>query len=372
MSLRRLAIPVPLVLRFAPVSLAVLSVGCGASPSKVTPPVRDGARPGVSKLYASHLGACLVVDAERTACWGPLPSDTVPEPMKLDGFGPRLVPELAGVRSLAMGMESLCKIEATGEVSCVTGPEPWGRIAGVGRASGVGVGYQGACAIAERGAVRCWTSGGTSAEIEGVVDAIALSAGVNHACALRADGQVLCWGESNEAGMLGDGGHDAHLAARPVVDLADVVAISGRKLHTCALRRDGTVWCWGLGDDGQLGDGVPREVDGHASRPVRARDLDEVTAIAAGNGHTCALRRDGIVWCWGSNQVGQVGATAGARCPVPTRVPGLDDVVEIAAGGGHQCALRANGEVRCWGASFAGQAGVVADAVLEPTMVALP
>jgi alpha-tubulin suppressor-like RCC1 family protein len=126
-----------------------------------------------------------------------------------------------------------------------------------------------------------------------------------------------------------------------------------------------------LGDDGQLGDGLVRPTDGTALTPVTVVDLDRVEAVDAGAAHTCALRR-GEVWCWGGNQVGQLGDGTTRGRARAARVPGLTGVIGIAAGAGHQCAAIADGTVWCWGNGHFGQAGrVVGKPVLRPHRAAV-
>jgi alpha-tubulin suppressor-like RCC1 family protein len=81
------------------------------------------------------------------------------------------------------------------------------------------------------------------------------------------------------------------------------VAMTAGADHTCAVRSDGTAWCWGRDDYGQLGDGAL--VD--RTTPVRVAGLTHVKAIAGGNNHSCAIDSDGKVWCWGRNEQGQLG-----------------------------------------------------------------
>ena len=81
------------------------------------------------------------------------------------------------------------------------------------------------------------------------------------------------------------------------------MAIAAGRAHTCALRADGTVGCWGDNIEGQLGDGTTT----NRSTPVTVSGLANVVAVAAGNHHTCALRADGTVRCWGSNSAGELG-----------------------------------------------------------------
>ncbi|MFC1482186.1 RCC1 domain-containing protein [Myxococcota bacterium] len=73
--------------------------------------------------------------------------------------------------------------------------------------------------------------------------------------------------------------------------------------HTCALRSDGQVYCWGNGNYGRLGSG-----DGYSSNiPLQVVDLYDVASISAGFGHTCALTAGNDILCWGFNAYGQFG-----------------------------------------------------------------
>jgi hypothetical protein len=180
----------------------------------------------------------------------------------------------------------------------------------------------------------------------GVEHAVAIAAGSAHSLALEADGTVWAWGR-NDSGQLGSGQRgDRH---RPVrVDTLDgVTAIAAGASHSLALKADGTVWAWGWNAHGQLGDGT---VAASHPSPVRVSGLEHVVAIAAGGyldalfatiGHSLALRRDGTVWAWGWNKLGQLGDGGGDDRRVPVPVAGLRGVTAIAAGGSHSLALAA-------------------------------
>jgi alpha-tubulin suppressor-like RCC1 family protein len=163
-------------------------------------------------------------------------------------------------------------------------------------------------------------------------DAASLGAGARHQCAVTSQGEARCWGRDT-AGQLGDGpsadtcqsvafGADA---CRPIptpvstgTGLGTVVQIAGGLDHTCALADDGTVWCWGDNQWGQLGHGV---IGGAEDAPVQVADLTNIRAIALGDYHTCARHQDGTAWCWGRNDAGQLGnADAGQSSNVPVQV----------------------------------------------------
>lgn len=148
-----------------------------------------------------------------------------------------------------------------------------------------------------------------------------------------------------------------------------LVAAGGR--HTCATQVDGSVWCWGAGEDGQLGDGAATG----GSQPRWVQLTTGAAAVATGSAHSCVVLSDGTVWCWGRNDAGQVGdgTVANRAGPTPVTLPGL--AVDIAAGHAHTCALGAGGQAWCWGANDTGQLGignVVPDTCGSPAVACSP
>jgi len=147
------------------------------------------------------------------------------------------------------------------------------------------------------------------------------------------------------------------LVATPLVaqiPFEDAVQVAAGYRHTCALKADSTVQCWGDNSYGQLGDGTTS----NRLMGVRVSGLTGVTAIAAGGGHTCAVTSSGAVWCWGGNFSGQLGDGTTASRLVPMNVSGLDaGAVAITAGDTHTCALTSAGAVMCWGENGDGQLG---------------
>jgi alpha-tubulin suppressor-like RCC1 family protein len=186
-----------------------------------------------------------------------------------------------------------------------------------------------------------------------------LSAGYDHTLLVHASGSLWAWG-GNFGGQLGDGTNTNRATPAPVAGLTDVVATaSGSWGFSFALRKDGTVWAWGMNYRGVLGTG---EYGPPRFAPVKVKGLTDVVAIKAGANHALALRADGTVWAWGSNQNGQLGDgspwwTMPYALPEPTQVPGLTDVVDIAAGEWHSLALRADGTLWTWGDNSSNQLG---------------
>lgn len=187
----------------------------------------------------------------------------------------------------------------------------------------------------------------------------AASAGAAHSCGIRLDGSLWCWGE-NHWGQLGLG--TLQSTAKPTqVGAEPRHSLSAGEQHTCSIsafqgREGGTLSCWGRNNSGQLG--VPGAVEQSPSPiPLSGKWL----AAAAGSNHTCAVRDDNTLWCWGLNAQGQVGlaAVAGAIHPTPQniKVPGVEAWSAVVAGGAHSCALTADQRLWCWGANTSGQVG---------------
>ena len=195
--------------------------------------------------------------------------------------------------------------------------------------------------------------GHAAAQPSGPVTQVA--AGFNFTCALNAVGGVACWGY-NLDGQLGDGTTDGRPVAADVFGLSSgVAAIAAGEGHACALGTGGGVKCWGANAHGEVGDNSGAQ----QLTPVDVFGLTSgVAAIAAGGFHTCALTTGGGVKCWGENASGQLGDNSFAQQNVPVDVLGLTSgVLAIAAGSVHTCALTIFGGVKCWGDDVNGQLG---------------
>lgn len=188
------------------------------------------------------------------------------------------------------------------------------------------------------------------------VGVMQVAAGATHNCAVTSRGRIWCWG-SNAFGQLGDGTRMMRISPVRVSGLdKGVTQVALGEAHSCALMSDGSVRCWGTNARGELGDGTAQE----RHSPVLVKGLRSATAvqITAGAFHACALLSSGTVKCWGYNRFGQLGDGTISNRLVPVTVKGLPtDIVQISAGSAHTCALSADGEVFCWGSNQNGQLG---------------
>ena len=140
----------------------------------------------------------------------------------------------------------------------------------------------------------------------------AVSVGGDHSCGLRADDTITCWGSND------DGRADAPAGAFKTV--------SAGGEHSCGLRADNTITCWGSNRFGR------------ADAPTGA-----FKTVSAGSDHSCGLRADNTITCWGSNLFGRSDAPTGA-------------FKAVSAGVFHSCGLRADNTITCWGWNYGGQA----------------
>lgn len=173
-----------------------------------------------------------------------------------------------------------------------------------------------------------------------------------HTCVVKANTTVACWGD-NSNGQLGDGTTTDRRNPTPVAGLSGVTAITAGATHTCAATSNGTAYCWGGNGLGQLGDGTttPRLA------PTQVAGLTGVADVTTGSSHTCALTSGGGAACWGWNADGQLGDGTTTQRRAPVAVTGLGDVAAMSAGITHTCAVKRNAAVACWGRNDDGQLG---------------
>ena len=228
--------------------------------------------------------------------------------------------------SISSGGSHTCALRGDGTAAC------WGsNYEGEGspplneRFASISSGGALTCGLRKDGSPVCWglnqSLGGSSTPAGERF--VSISSGRRHACALRNDGSALCWGEngSREASPPGD---------------ERFVAISSGGWHTCGLRSEGTAVCWGDYRDGQ-------------TSPPKGETF---TSITSGLRHTCALRQDGAPICWGSGRRGEPSSPFSQTGPdgaaTPMQPPPMS-FASVTSSRSHTCALRSDSAVECWG-----------------------
>lgn len=283
----------------------------------------------------------------------------------------------------------------------------------------VSAGYTHTCGLTIDHDAYCWGSGllGNGSAVGSTVPVPvgiglrfqAVTAGNGHTCGILLDGTVECWG-SNSVGALGNG--SAGDQALPVLLSAVSIlhVISAGDNYVCGVATEMRAFCWGNNESWQLGDaflnpitppdepptGIPSPKFDNCGadapvrcsrtpRQVRGRGSDEapngtplvLSGIAPGVSHTCALRPDGQVLCWGTGSV-QMGSpdflitdSTSAIAAVP--LPGGLSFLYIASGSRHTCAIRtAEESIYCWGFNSHGQLGTASSGSSCPTFSTPP
>ena len=252
--------------------------------------------------------------------------------------------------SVAAGGAHTCALTTTGAAYC------WGR----GESGQLGVPVPTTTCPTDAGPRPCSR---VPVAVNGGVAFTRLTGGGAHTCGLTSDGTAYCWG-ANGGGQLGD--NSTAIRNAPVAVATDLkfVGLDAGAQHTCGLTGSGIAYCWGANGRGQLGNGttaarlVPDAVTG-------SHTFQLITAGGFSIGHTCALNEEGVAYCWGDNERGQLGNGSGGfgkedLSPHPTPIPvtGAPAFVSITAGPGrHTCGLTGAGAAYCWGENPFGALG---------------
>lgn len=283
---------------------------------------------------------------------------------------------------LCIGDTHSCATTSSGELKCF-GRNDFGQIGNdsttnqltpltvTGLSSGVlscTARYQNSCAVSATGQAYCWgwndfgqlgdnstNESHTPVSVTGMTNAVQISVGPYHTCARKSDGTAWCWG-SNNAGRLGDGTTVTQTTPVQVKGvgglgfLTGVTDISAGESHSCAVKGQ-KVYCWGLNDRGQLGDGT----NTLSTTPLLISGIPDVVQVSASYVNTCARTSAGALYCWGNNDYGVLGdgTTDDRHSPVQVLGPGgsgyLTNVIDIANTREHKCAALSDGSAYCWG-----------------------
>jgi len=311
-----------------------------------------------NSLDAGDFHACGITPSNQAFCWGYNGDGQLGTGSITDRNVPTAVATSLTFRQISGGKYHTCGITLAGVAYC------WGQNVD-GR---LGTGNT----LSSTSPVQVATS----------VTFDSVSSGIIHTCGLSRSGLVYCWG-FNQEGEVGAyiGPPDSIIVRvpRPVSGQA-FRSVSTGGLHACALdQNNGSAWCWGFNQSGQLGHGTvdfgtlnntavykqPRtaaDVDpiGYTGLPeavIMPAGVSAFTSITSGYRHTCALTADGTAYCWGENASGQVGNGSTADVSVPVAVQTANRFTQIAAGKTHTCAVATDGSVWCWGDNSNGKFG---------------
>jgi alpha-tubulin suppressor-like RCC1 family protein len=234
-------------------------------------------------------------------------------------------------------------------------------------------GYWHTCGLTSLGETKCWGEFNVppyGPKLFTSMKFTTLTHGNTHACGLTNEGVAYCWhtlGGGGGYGQIGDGTTLDRYTPTRVIGGLRFVKLSAGGAHTCALDATGKAYCWGFNNIGQIGDGTmgnQRLTPTAVATPLRFAD------IQAGNSHTCALNREGKAFCWGNG--GMVGQGTGASELLPIPVGGTLRFRSLSAKGVSTCGVALDDSVYCWGWNYYGGVGIGTTDyyVLVPTKVA--
>ncbi len=327
----------------------------------------------------------------------PVPDATppVPDETSYTYIEPLLTPKI--FLGIGAGREYTCAIKTTGTQTSGT-VKCWGReqalrlgnntlnknetapftVPSVGSAKSVRLGFAHVCARLDNNSLKCWgrndngqSGDGTTNTIKGTPGAVSLGktiqsfkTGGHHNCAILTDGTLWCWG-ANQEGQLGVAGTatcpdpSSPSDTGACVPTPVQVSLGGKQVshvklglfHTCSMLKDETLHCWGDNRYGQVG--VGGTTDQGTPQSINFGG-EKTKGMALGLNHSCAVLANGTVQCWGDNQYGQLGI-GGAS---PLTVDLTKKVKSVQSGDGHSCAILEDKSLWCWGKNDFGQVGV--------------
>ena len=380
--------------------------------------VECDAAPCVLAISGGGGSFCALLQGGKVACWGESSQGQlgVDPGIELPAVStrPRAIDGLDDVTHVSIRNGNACARVSDGGVFCWGDAElvnagrtltpdeelnpPWGpvlptRMDKLPPAATIEVGLQVGCITSATGAMTCWGRNEsfvlgrgptpewfappapvTQGALAGKTVALARP-GASQTFAVLASGEVASWGQSGEASEMGyflgrDTSENPNPVPTLVPNLKQVRALSTTFAHSCAIAGR-FVECWGFNDEGQLGRGYFAGLSALPSRTNLAfvAEADDAgkdgaanvpLAIATGISHTCAVLGGGRVYCWGSNNSGQLGADDTLeRTGQPRRLEGLSGpAVALASTNTAVCVLLRHGEVQCWGSNYAGELGI--------------
>jgi alpha-tubulin suppressor-like RCC1 family protein len=361
-----------------------------------------GARAGrLDALSVGDANTCAVTLTMRLWCWGRNNAGQLGDGTTVEQHAPELLngglPGLGPIAMVSTQDDETCILQPSSQITLCAGANGFGQIGDgtnlerhtfttahtpPGHNNSVNFLAAGSTPCeSDSGGVSCWGSNQLGAVGDGTtIDRSTpvplpltawwaqVSGGDGHACAVAApsrsdrDGALWCWG-SNVDDALGVGPAIGAQSSTPVEVTAlgavfnSPTAVGVGVHHSCAIKADGTLWCWGRNDNGQLGDGTTTS----QSTPVQVTALGaEVNgvSVSASGAFTCATVTEGrTMYCWGRNDYGQLGDGTTTERHTPVRVLVRGYSREIGAGRDHACSWQGDETLWCWGRNDHGQIG---------------
>ena len=169
--------------------------------------------------------------------------------------------------------------------------------------------------------------------------------------------ELWTWG-LNTNGQLGNNNTTSPISTPVTTFLggANWKQVSAGQAHTAAIKTDGTLWSWGLNDEGQLGNNTTTQQITPVQEFLGGTNWKQV---ACGDNHTAAIKTDGTLWAWGKNYHGQIGDNTDTTQVIPaTTFGGGTNWKQVECGGNHTAAIKNDGTLWSWGYNNFGQLGI--------------
>lgn len=308
----------------------------GSEPSQsVWPPVQLPLT-GITSISSGAYHSCAIDGAGRLFCWGRNNQGQLGNENLNDSSIPVEVTALSGetIAAVSCGSFHTCAVNTSGQAWC------WGsnRDGKLGNGEAGGVYKQPVPVIGELPAL------------------VSIAAGATFTCAADVHGVAWCWGDGS-FGETGSKTMQSNPLPVQVSGVNNVKSLSAGWAHLCALSSDGNAACWGKNFAGELGNSsnIPRSLPA----PITGLSGKQPLRILSVGGRTsCALTEAGFLLCWGRNDAGQAGSAARVDTLLPAQVNGIPgNIISLAVGGSHTCALTDTGDLYCWGDNDLGQLG---------------
>jgi len=304
-------------------------------PDRAPTPVPNA--PTFTAVASGSRYSCGLTAAGKAYCWGWNGEGELGNGTTVNASSPT---EVAGGHTFAAitaGLLHACALDMAGQAYC------WGN-----NSSG------------ELGNGQSTTGSLTPVAVATTQTLVAIDAGNSHTCAITVGGAAYCWGQ-NTSGQVGKG--TVSLNEPTPVAVSDGHAFASVSVgwdHTCGVTADGVAYCWGENYWGQLGDGLGAATRRANPAPVRVTGDLAFRSVSAGRSFSCGLTTGGIGYCWGLGFNGQLGDgtdTNGRFAPSPAPIAGGLTFSAIDLGADHACAMSNLRTLYCWGVNTYGQLG---------------
>jgi alpha-tubulin suppressor-like RCC1 family protein len=271
-------------------------------------PLEVGSLQGVKSVASGRSHTCALTHQGDVYCWG---YNNLGSGQFNQSYSPVPMPDLQNIKSISAGADFTCVIASDDSVSC------WGILGNInGGASSFGV-----------------TKIYSDFNNQVVMKAKSIAAGFTPMiCLITLDDKVKCSSELTSA-------------YQEISNLSNVKQVSMGYQTYCALKNDGTIWCWGDNSEGQLGIGSLSPSS--TTTPIHVANASGAMSLSSGisSDTTCFVNSDGALACWGRNN------------SVPHSIPGNYLAAQVATGWGFTCFIEKNGKVKCLGRNDEGQLG---------------